>query len=332
MGGDRPPPETAGLLHDLSNAVAGALRLTESALGGLPADHPARDDIAAAGAACRQAADLVREIVEGAPPEGGAADLDAVAAEGIDVLRRTRGARIRHVPSATPLRVRIGAGAARRIVDNLLINAAEAVDGTAGEIVVTVRPAPGDRALLEVRDGGKGMAPATASRVFEPGFTTRPGRGRGLGLKVVQGLLERSGGAISVETREGRGTTVRALLPLAAAPARGSGTILLVDDHPDVRSSMKAVLADSGYRVLEAGDGKGALRLLDGAVDLLLTDLKLPDMDGTALAAAAAAALPGLKVAYMSGYAWPRDPGAELLVKPAHPDELRERVGAILGR
>jgi CheY-like chemotaxis protein len=86
--------------------------------------------------------------------------------------------------------------------------------------------------------------------------------------------------------------------------------------------------------VLEAADGSSALRMLtvNGAIDLLLTDMKLPDMDGTALAAAAAAARPGLKVAYMSGYAWPCDPGAELLVKPTDPDELRERVGAILGR
>jgi CheY-like chemotaxis protein len=254
-----------------------------------------------------------------------------VAAEGIDVIRRTRGARVRHVPSATPLRVRIGAAAVRRIVDNLLLNAADAVDGNGAEIVVTVAPAPDGRAMLEVRDGGKGMAPATASRMFEPGFTTRPD-GRGLGLKVVRSLLERSGGDISVDTREGRGTSMRALLPLAAEPRYGTGTILLVDDHPEVRGSMSAVLLASGYRVIEAGDASSALRMLNGKVDLLLTDLKLPDMEGTKLAAAATAARPGLKVAYMSGYAWPCDPGAELLVKPTDPDELRERIGAILGR
>jgi CheY-like chemotaxis protein len=225
----------------------------------------------------------------------------------------------------------MGPAAARRIVDNLLLNAADAIEGTGGEIVVTVGTAPCGRALLEVRDGGKGMAPGTAARVFEPGFTTRSGS-RGLGLKVVRGLLERSGGDITLESREGRGTAVRALLPLAPAPTNGSGTILLVDDHPAVRDSMKAVLLSSGYSVLEAGDGASALRQLNGAVDLLLTDIKLPDMEGTALAAAAAKARPGLKVAYMSGYAWTRDAGADLLVKPTDPDELRERVGAILGR
>src|SRR5262245_54330225 len=204
MGGDGSPPEAAGLLHDLSNAVAGALRLTECARGRLPAGHAARDDVAAAVAACRQAADLVREIVEGVPREAGVADLNAVAAEGIEVVRRSRGAPVRHVPSATPLRVRMGTAAARRIVDNLLLNAADAIEGTAGEIVVTVGTAPCGRALLEVRDGGKGMAPDTAARIFEPGFTTRPD-GRGIGLKVVRSLLERSGGDISVETGEGRG-------------------------------------------------------------------------------------------------------------------------------
>jgi CheY-like chemotaxis protein len=269
-------------------------------------------------------------MVVGAPPDRGASDLDAVAAEGIEVLLRARTPRVRYVRSPRPLRVRMGAAALRRIVDNLLLNAADAVEGTPGDIVVTAAAAPGDRALLEVRDGGRGMPPGTAARVFEPGFTTRPG-GRGLGLSVVRSLVERCGGEVSVSSGEGRGTAVRVLLPLAPAPAHGTGTILLVDDHADVRGSMKAVLAGSGYKVLEAGDGREALRLLDG-VDLLLTDLKLPDMEGTALATAAAVARPGLKVAFMSGYAWPRDPGGELLVKPQDPDELRERIGTILGR
>ncbi len=327
--GPEPQPPDAGLLHDLSNLVAGALRLAESALRRLGPDHPAREDVVAIGAACRQGAEIVREIVEGGPAAGGTVDLLAVAAEAVEAVRRTRGATVRLAPTGEPRRVRVGGADARRILDNLLLNAAEAVEGTAGEIFVSVTRETDERTLLEVRDSGRGMAPSTVSRVFENGFTTRPGPGRGLGLKVVKSLAERSGGEVSVTSTEGRGTRVRVLLPAAVPAPRGSGTILLVDDHAAVRSSVREVLRESGYRVVEAGDGKGALRLLDG-VDLLLTDLKLPDMDGTALAATAAAARPGLKVAYMSGYAWPRDPGAELLVKPTDPEELRERIGALL--
>lgn len=330
MGAEPRPQDTAGLLHDLSNLVAGALRLAETALRRLGPHDPAREDVAAIGAACRQGAEIVREIVEGAPGPGGSADLDAVAAEGVAILRRTHGATVRLVPSDEPLRVRMAFANARRILDNLLLNAAEAVEGTKGEIVVSLARAPDGRVLLDVRDSGRGMASPTASRVFEPGFTTRPGAGKGLGLKVVKSLVEGSGGEVSLTSTEGQGTRVRVLLPPLAAAPRGSGTILLVDDHAAVRASVGQVLTESGYRVLEAGDGKAALRLLDGHVDLLLTDLKLPDMDGTDLAATAAAARPGLKVAFMSGYAWPKNPGAELLVKPTDPEELRERIGALL--
>lgn len=332
MSGERLPRDAAGLLHDLSNVVASALRLAESALRLLGPDHPAREDVAAAGAACRQGAELVREIVEGAPPPGGAADLNEIAAAQVEVLRRSHGAPVRLLPFPEPLRVRMERGDLRRILDNLLLNAVEAVAGTKGEIVVRLARGAGGRALLEVRDGGRGMDAPTVSRVFEPGFTTRPGAGRGLGLKVVRSLVEKGRGDIRVTSTGGLGTSVRVFLPLAEAPARGSGTILLVDDNAEVRKSVREVLADSGYRVLEAGDGNGALRLLDGGVDLLLTDLKLPDMDGADLAAAAAAARPGLKVAFMSGDAWSGAPGTELLVKPTGPEELRERIGALLRR
>jgi DNA-binding response OmpR family regulator len=94
---------------------------------------------------------------------------------------------------------------------------------------------------------------------------------------------------------------------------------------------MRGVLVESGYRVLEAGDAQAALRLLDAGVDLLLTDVKLPDMDGGELAAAATDARPGLKVVLMSGYAWASKAGKDILIKPAHPDELRARISAVLG-
>lgn len=330
MGGEPLSKQAAGLLHDLSNVVAGAMRLAESALGNLEQGHPAREEVAALGAACRQGADLLREIVEGAPPPGGAAEICALAAAQAEVVRRAHGANVRVAHPGQPVRVRIGPAEVRRILYNLLLNAAEAIEGTEGEILVRIARGTGEKALLEVRDTGRGMDAATLARAFEAGFTTRGGAGRGLGLNVVKGLVETCGGDVRLTSAPGLGTSVRILLPVAPT-ARGTGTILLVDDHADVRRSVRSALSEGGYRVLEAGDAKGALRLLDGGVDLLLTDLKLPDMDGKELAAAAAAARPGLKIAFMSGYAWPRDPGgSEVLVKPTDPDELRERVQALL--
>ncbi|HEX5139030.1 MAG TPA: ATP-binding protein [Planctomycetota bacterium] len=329
MGEERVPENTAGLLHDLSNVVGGLGRLAENALRSLDPGHPAREDVLAIAAACGQAAELVREAVEGAPPPGGGAELNALAAGQVEVARRSHDARIRLMASKDPVRVRIAPAELRRVVDNLLANALYAVDGSEGEIVVRVGKAPQERALLEVRDTGRGMDAPTLARIFEPGFTTRQGRGHGLGLKVVKELVERHGGDVRVTSAIGLGTSVRILLPVAP-PTRGSGTILIVDDHPEVRRSMKDVLTDSGYRVLEAGDAKGALRLLDAGVDLLLADMKLPDMDGADLAAAAAAARPGLKIALMSGYAWSSETGVEILLKPADPDELRDRVRAML--
>jgi CheY-like chemotaxis protein len=327
MGADE--TDGKGLLHDLANVIAGAMRLVESALGKTEPGQAAREDILALAATLGQAGDLVREVVEGAPPPGGGAELNALAAGQVEVLRRANDARVRILTSKDPVRVRMAGAELRRVLDNLLLNALDAVEDTEGEIVVRIGKAPQDRALLEVRDTGRGMDAPTLARIFEPGFTTRPGKGHGLGLKVVKDLIERHGGDVRVTSAPSLGTSVRVLLPVAP-PARGTGTILLVDDQADVRRSMKGVLTDSGYRVLEAGDAKGALRLLDAGVDLLLTDMKLPDMDGAELAAAAAAARPGLKIALMSGYAWSREPGTDILVKPAHPDELRERVRAML--
>lgn len=329
MGADQKPRDDSGLMHDLSNAIAGAMRLAESALRHLEPGHAAREDVLALAAACGQAGELVREAVEGTPPPGGGAELNAIAAGQAEVVRRTHGAAVQVQPFRDPLRVALGAAEVRRILDNLLLNATEAVAGSEGEIVVRIAKSPDDRALLEVRDTGRGMDAPTLARVFEPGFTTRPGVGKGLGLKVVKELVEKVGGDVRVTSSRGLGTSVRILLPIAPKE-RGSGTILLVDDHDGVRASMREVLSDSGYRVLEASDAKGALRLLDAGVDLLLTDLKLPDMDGAELAAAASAARPGLKIALMSGNAWARDGNTEVLIKPAQPEELRERVGALL--
>jgi len=326
------PLETRGLLHDLANVVTNVQRLADLALGALAADHPARADVEAIRRAGLESALLLRELLGGGTPPDGPVELGELLERQIAPFRRLHGGRVRfHLENAgARLPLRMGHADARRVLDNLVLNALEAMpDG--GELRLRVSPAPtAGFALLEVADTGHGMEAGTLERIFEEDFTTRGAAGHGLGLAVVRRLVERAGGSIRVASAEGRGTAFRIGLPCADPPARAGGTILVVDDQPAVRSSVGDVLKESGYRVIEAGDGAQALRLLDGGVDLLLTDLHLPDMDGADLAAAATRARPGLKVVYMSGDSRGVDEGP-CLQKPAAPEELRESVGTVLG-
>jgi CheY-like chemotaxis protein len=179
---------------------------------------------------------------------------------------------------------------------------------------------PGAYVCLSVTDTGIGMDEATLGRMFEPFFTTKgPGKGTGLGLSTVYGIVKQSGGHIDVESQLGKGTTVRIFLPLHQGtssppcsderaidvPTRASETILLVEDEVSVRRLVERVLRPLGYTVLVASSGMEALALAEdhvGVIDLLLTDLVLPGMDGCELTKRLVSARPKLKVMYMSGY------------------------------
>jgi CheY-like chemotaxis protein len=194
-----------------------------------------------------------------------------------------------------------------------------------GTLTIEVRaepPEPGaaPAAILSVSDTGTGMSAEVAARAFEPFFTTKaPGRGTGLGLSTVHGIVEQSGGTVRVATTEGLGTTFIVALPLAdAAPAaaepdaahgeepdRGVGTVLLVEDEESVRVIAQRVLERAGYRVLTARHGADALAVLDSGntrVDVLLSDVVMPEMGGVELATQATERLPELRVILMSGY------------------------------
>jgi CheY-like chemotaxis protein len=181
---------------------------------------------------------------------------------------------------------------------------------------------PGQYISLSVSDTGTGMAPEVIARAFDPFFTTKPvGQGTGLGLSMIYGFAQQSGGQVRISSKPGRGTTMRLYLPryvgtadaadvlaeAAAAPRAGQGeTVLIVDDEPTVRMLVAEVLEDLGYVAVAAADGAAGLAVLqsDARVDLLITDLGLPGgMNGRQVADAGRLLRPGLRVLFITGYA-----------------------------
>jgi two-component system, cell cycle sensor histidine kinase and response regulator CckA len=212
---------------------------------------------------------------------------------------------------------------------------------------------PGPYALLAVSDSGVGMSPEARAHLFEPFFTTKPaGEGTGLGLATVYGIVQQAGGHVSVYSEPGRGTSFKIYLPRTGevtappdprpAPSdhRGSETVLLVEDAPAVRELAARALAEAGYLVLQARNGREALEasaVEAGPVHLLLTDVVMPDMSGQKLAEALRRTRPATRVLYMSGYTENTivhhgvlDPGVNFLAKPFTPTSLQEKVRHVL--
>jgi CheY-like chemotaxis protein len=212
---------------------------------------------------------------------------------------------------------------------------------------------------LTISDTGVGMDSATQARVFEPFFTTKANQGTGLGLATVYGIIKQSGGYIWLYSEVGRGTSFKIYLPAIDAvaadldvagdpdvalrptvPSRGNETVLLVDDEPALRRLVARVLRSRGYRVLEAGHPKDALTLLDDHPDdiqLLVTDIVMPEMGGRLLASRVQAAHPETRVLYMSGYSdgavvqnGMLEPGMAFLQKPFTPGALAQKVREVL--
>ncbi|MFN4041912.1 MAG: PAS domain-containing protein [Brevundimonas sp.] len=240
---------------------------------------------------------------------------------------------------------------------NLAVNARDAMPA-GGELRITTRGerigrqhrsrlAPGDYVLISVDDTGAGMSEDTLARAIEPFFSTKGvGKGTGLGLSMVHGLASQLGGAMTLSSTEGRGTTVELWLPIASErsqprsadrwPDDGThhrGAVLLVDDEDLVRMSTADMLADLGYAVVEARSGEAALELMAGEtkVDLIVTDHLMPGINGVELARRLRAAHPALPVVLVSGYAEMEGIDAELprLAKPFRKNELAAVLGAL---
>jgi PAS domain S-box-containing protein len=298
-------------------------------------------------------------------------DLNEVIRDLADLLGRTVGAGIELVLDLDPDvgRVLADHGQLEQVLVNLAVNARDAMpDG--GRLTIQTMDAevddpdlagsacgrPGRFARLDVADTGVGMPPEVVSQAFEPFFTTKPaGLGAGLGLATVHGIIRRAGGRLEVRSATGRGTTMTVLLPVTEAaahcpgravtgpaqPLRGSGElVLVVEDEASIREATRRVLAGHGYRVLTAACGEEALAIAarePEPVDVLLTDVMMPNMLGTEVADRLRGMQPGLRVLFMSGYAQgllsaqgAEQPRMELIEKPFTHPELLAKVRDVL--
>jgi CheY-like chemotaxis protein len=257
--------------------------------------------------------------------------LNAIVADTERMLRRLIGEDVELITRLDPdaPAVYIDPGQVEQVLVNLCVNGRDAMAGggqltlTTGKRVFEDAPGadgnrPGEYAFLAVRDTGFGMSDEVKARIFEPFFTTkRLGAGTGLGLAVVFGVVRQNGGFVEVDTAVGKGTTVTLYLPVAAEAAaattpgwgvvdlpRGTETILLVEDDAAVRALTARILESCGYRILQACDGREAIEVLHrgGSIDLLLTDVVMPVVNGRELAAVSSQIRPGMRVVFMSGY------------------------------
>jgi CheY-like chemotaxis protein len=303
----------------------------------LPAGDPAREMIVEMTRAGERAAGLTRQLLafsRQAMLAPQVLDLNAVVTELEKMLRRTIGEDVSLVTRLQPNlgRVKADAGQIDQILMNLAVNARDAmpkggmltietsnVDLDAGYARTHPETRPGRYVMLAVSDTGHGMTEEVRSRIFEPFFTTKEkGRGTGLGLATVHGIVKQSGGSIEVSSEPGVGTTFKVYLPRveeAAAPRKshpglvhtpcGAETVLLVEDEDAVRALARRVLRDGGYAVLEASDGNEALRMVQGhagPIHLLVTDVVMPHLGGRQLVERLVILRPEVKVLFLSGY------------------------------
>ncbi len=364
-----------GVAHDFNNILTAIGGYTDLLLADLPPDDPRRQDVDEIHRAADRAAALTQQLLafsrrQVLQPK--VIDLNALVSNVENLLRRLIG---EDVLLATTLagdvgRVRADPGQVEQVIVNLAVNARDAMPA-GGRLTIETRNVeldaayaaehqtvvPGPYAVIAVSDSGTGMSAETQSHMFEPFYTTKEvGKGTGLGLATVYGIVKQSGGSIWVYSELGHGTTVKVYLPRVDEPAeplapstpadaeslRGTETILLVEDEPAVRAVARQILTRQGYAVLEAADGQTALAMVDAGgprVDLVLTDVVMPGMSGRSLADRLASRYPGLRVLYMSGYTDDAivrhgmlEPGLAYLQKPFRPDALARKVREVLNR
>jgi PAS domain S-box-containing protein len=325
-----------GVAHDFNNLLTVITGHCELLLMRTAADGPTHDSLGEILKAAERAAALTSQLLAFSRQQLLAprvVDLNLIVTDIQKMLRRLIGEDVTLVANLSPnlCPVRVDPGQMDQVIMNLTVNARDAMPN-GGKIVFTTRNIdldgaradprpdirPGRYVMLSVSDNGTGMTPEIQAQIFEPFFTTKGvGKGTGLGLAVVHGIIQQSGGHIDVQSAVGVGTTFTIYLPAVlerpgetmAGPSRkasrGGETLLLVEDENAVRQFATMALQQLGYTVLTAASGPEALTLLAGAamkVDLLVTDLVMPEMGGRELAETCAARYPTLNVLYLSGY------------------------------
>jgi signal transduction histidine kinase len=360
-----------GVAHDFNNLLTAILGYSNLVLEELEPGHPARADVEHMRRAGESAASLTQQLLAFSRKQilqPQVLDLNRVVTRAEALLQRLIGEHIRLVTALDPSLDRVNAdpGQLEQVIVNLAINARDAMSEGGNLTIETANveldesyvqqhggSSPGAHVMLAVSDTGVGMDAETRERIFEPFFTTkRRGEGTGLGLSTVYGIVTQSGGSIWVYSEPTRGTTFKVYFPSAreAAPQvvapprtdglKGTETILLAEDQPEVRSVARAVLERYGYRVLEASHGDEALRILRAhrePIHLLLSDVVMPSMSGPELARLVQLEHSGIRVLYASGYTDDAivrhgvlDPGVAFLQKPFTPTALLRKIRELL--
>ena len=360
-----------GVAHDFGNLITAIMGYSDLLLRSLTSDDPRRQDALEIKETAARAGALTRQLLAYSRRQvltPMVLDLNAVVAEMATMLRRLIGEDIQLVTvSRTTLgRIKADRGQLEQVVMNLAVNARDAMPGggkltiETANVELDARDArhlpgvrPGPAVLLAVGDTGTGMEPEVRAHLFEPFFTTKgAGKGTGLGLATVYGIVKQSGGAIAVDTAPGQGTTFRIYFPrvedavsgvadaeIDIERCRGTETILIVEDEAIVRAPARAYLQSLGYTVLEAANGADALRLAEdgAAIDLMVSDIVMPGMAGPELARRFRALRPDTPILLTSGYSdqslrsgAPLPPDTGFLQKPFTPEGLIRRIRHLL--
>ncbi len=357
-----------GVAHDFNNMLGVILGRTQMALDQIDPSHPLHDDLEEIQTAAERSADITRQLLAFARKQTVAPqvlDLNETLADMKKMLQRLIGEDIdlAWMPGRNLWPVKMDPSQINQILANLCVNARDAIEGV-GRVTLETENivideawcadhkdfTPGEYVFLAVSDDGCGMSRAVLSRIFEPFFTTKEvGKGTGLGLATVYGIVKQNQGFVNVYSEPGHGTTFKIYLPrhlakenhlpenaLAKPAAHGHETILLVEDEPAILKMTTIMLERLGYVVLAASRPGEAIRLAQenpGKIDLLMTDVVMPEMNGRDLAKNLLSLYPDIKRLFMSGYTADviahqgvLDEGVHFIQKPFYKNALASKI------
>jgi two-component system, cell cycle sensor histidine kinase and response regulator CckA len=361
-----------GVAHDFNNLLSVIMGYSDLILDGFPPDDPRWQQVQQIKKAGLRATSLTRQLLAFSRKQvfqPKVLDINALLTDFNKMLRRMVGEDIELVSVLKPGlgQTKADPGQIEQVIMNLVVNSRDAMP-TGGQLIIETANEdldeayrrshppvqPGRYVMISVTDTGVGMDRKTQARIFEPFFTTKEqGRGTGLGLAVVYGIVKQSEGYIWVYSELGKGTTFKIYFPRIDEPAqsvqtdrgeaelvRGSETILLAEDADPLRDLTRAMLEKNGYTVLAAENGKEAIRIAerqDRPIQLLLTDVVMPGMSGRELANYLVAKRPDMRVLYMSGYTSDSivrhgvlDPGISFIEKPFSQEGLMRKLREVL--